>query len=83
MKRPMITGNEDDPWESLANAVIVQAARDYRLAIKSQNRSVTAGRTVKECEKFFRSQYFTILSAMDPEYLIDRIRQEEKKDGRE
>lgn len=81
MKRPMIIGNEGNPWESLANAIIVQATRDYRVAIKLQNGSITAERTVKECEMFFRSQYFTILSAMNPEYLIDRIRQEEKKDG--
>lgn len=83
MKRSIITEKEGDPWESLANAIIEQATRDYLLALKMQNKSITATRVVKECEIFFKSQYFTILSAIDPDYLIDRLRQEEKRNGRQ
>ena len=38
-----------NPWESLANAVIIQAVKDYRLALKSQESSLKAEKTVKEC----------------------------------
>ena len=53
-----------NPYEALANAIIIQAAKDYR----------EGGRYVqRELRKFFRSSYFGILTTLDPEYLIQRL----------
>ena len=47
-----------DPYENLANAIVLQAVKDYRDAIKrlkkkSSNQAAMAD--AMECERFFRS----------------------------
>ncbi len=49
-------------YENLANAIILQAAKDYRMALKClkanpKNRTALADKD--EIERFFRSQWFT------------------------
>ena len=82
METTTIQGNMGDPWESLANAIIIQAVKDYRLAVKSKETSMKAAKTIKECEIFFRSKYFKALTEVDPEYLIDKLRKETEQSGR-
>lgn len=72
-----------NPWETLANAIIIQAAKDYRLALGLQESSLKAEKTVKECENFFRSSYFRILTTVDSEYLIKKLRKETEQNGRD
>ena len=57
-----------DPYENLANAIILQAVSDYRMAKKSRNKRVEA-----EVLRFFRSQWFGVLTEVEPEYLIRRL----------
>ena len=71
-----------DPWEELANAIVLQAAKDYRMALRTKESSPKAAKTVKECVRFFRSSYFGILTTVDPEYLIKKLRKETEQDGR-
>ncbi len=68
-----------DPWEELANAIILQAVKDYRKAL----REIASERTVTECEKFFRSQWFRVLTAIDGEMLIRKLREEVNHGNRE
>lgn len=82
MIRPDSIDPGADPWEELANAIILQAVKDYRLALRAPEWSVKAQTTVKECESFFRSDWFKILTTVDGEYLIRRLREEEEEDGR-
>ncbi len=68
-----------DPYESLANAIVLQAVKDYRSAYwktKGKRKNETASRTVGECRRFFRSGWFSALTEIDPEYLIRRLEQE-------
>lgn len=58
-----------DGYEELAEAVILQAVKDYRKALKYDER----GRK-REIEKFFRSEYFRILTDVDGEMLIQKLR---------
>lgn len=63
----------------LANAIILQAVKDYRKALKDisinpKNRA--AKRELREIEKFFRSSYCKSLTNLDTEVLIQRLRQE-------
>ena len=68
--------NEDD-IENLTNAIVLQAAKDYRKALKGfslNGKSSTA--VVADCERFFRSEWYRQLTNVDGEYLIINIRKE-------
>ena len=61
-----------NPYENLANAIILQAAKDYRLTDDEQ--------PLPEIERFFRSGWFGVLSKVDPEFLIKELRKEKRHD---
>ena len=53
-----------DPYENLANAIVLQAVKDYRDALKrlkkkSGNKAAMAD--ALECERFFRSGWYLSL----------------------
>ena len=63
-----------DPYQELANALIVTASRDYMSAYKKFLRTGKGyGKVMKE-EKFIFSEWFEILSDADPDYLIEAMR---------
>ena len=65
------------PFETLANAIIEQAAKDYRLALRyhfKHPENHRYMREVTEIERFFRSDWYTALTDVDGEYLIREIR---------
>jgi hypothetical protein len=67
------------PYENLANAVILQAVRDYRTALKAlrMNPRNKAAQTEKESvERFFRSQWYQALTTVDGEMLIRKLNEE-------
>lgn len=61
-------------YEKLAEAIILQAVKDYRKALKHDER----GRK-REIESFFRSEYFTVLTNISGEMLIRKLRAEVKE----
>lgn len=66
-------------YENLANAIILQAVKDYRMALKSlkvnsRNRTVQADKA--EIERFFRSQWYSALTSVDGEMLIRSLQKE-------
>lgn len=66
----------DDPYKNLANAIVIQAANDYRKALKLLKRNPKyepALTTKRECERFFHSEWFRFLTNADPEYLINHL----------
>jgi hypothetical protein len=68
-----------DPYEELANAIILQATKDYRLALRklAKHPYNRIGLSEKEeIEQFFRSNWFTILTGIDPELLIEKLKAE-------
>ena len=60
-----------NPYEELANAIVLQAVKDYRLTDDEAE--------IAEIERFFRSGWFGVLSKVDPEYLIRNLRKEKSK----
>ena len=67
-------------YEELANAIIIQAAKDYRSALKrlKKNPENKKAATMKrECERFFHSPWYTMLTDVNPNYILNRIREEE------
>ena len=64
-----------DPYENLANAIIIQAAKDYRHALKAPGKPGNV-KTMEECERFFQSQLFRLLTDIDGEALVEELRKE-------
>ena len=76
-----MSNKHGDPYENLANAVVVQAAEDYRRALKALKRCARnkdALALKEECERFFQSGWFSILTAVDGEWLMRKLREEVK-----
>ncbi|MBQ9461545.1 MAG: hypothetical protein IJU51_06485 [Clostridia bacterium] len=70
-----------DGYENLANAIILQAVKDYRKALRRLNRNFQnkdAKRTVSEVERFFRSDWYKTLTSVDGELLINKLREESR-----
>lgn len=68
-----------NPYEELANAIILQAVKDYRQALRllsknPQNRSAMVA--INEMERFFRSDWYKTLTSVDGEMLIQNLRKE-------
>ena len=69
----------EDPYERLANAIILQAVTDYRAALKRIKWKPEDRETIDEAmrvESFFRSGWYSQLTAVDGEYLIRRLQDE-------
>lgn len=65
-----------DCYQDLANAIILQAVKDYkkvlrRLARNPQNQD--AQREKKHLERFFFSQWYGVLTDLDPKLLISGV----------
>lgn len=70
---------EIDPYEKLANTIIMQAVKDYRAAKKKQKKQQTnkdAELMVKDTEKFFRSDWFTALTDVDGAVILRKLQEE-------
>lgn len=69
----------ENPYERLANAVVLQAVADYRTALRKVRKNPKnreALDTALQIEKFFRSQWYQTLTSVDGEYLITQLRKE-------
>ncbi len=68
-----------DPWDDLAQAVILQAVKDYRKVLKALVRrpdSLALKKEKKQCEAFFRSVWFGVLSGTNPDFILEELRKE-------
>lgn len=67
-----------DPYQNLANAIVAQAAQDYLSALKrlkKNPRNRTAMDEAMQLEKFFHSGWYGVLTGVDPDYLIRKLRE--------
>lgn len=70
-----------EPYENLANAIVIQAVKDYRdilVRLKKKPNNKEAMIDAMECERFFRSDWFQTLTSVDGEFLIQKLRKEMK-----
>lgn len=68
------------PEEALANAIIIQAAEDYRVSLRrlKLNRMSREYQMMKDdCERFFQSDWFEVLTKADGKMIMNRIQKEE------
>ena len=71
---------EDTPYHMLANAIVEQAADDLRKAtrnFKKGKKLDKAERDIQEILRFFYSDYFRLLTKLDPDLIVRRILNEE------
>ncbi len=69
----------EDPYESLGNAIILQAVKDYRAVLRRIKHNPKNRIAIDEAlliEKFFRSQLYAVITNIDGEFLIDKLRAE-------
>ena len=72
-------------YQALANAIVEQAAKDYRTALKTLRRHPDSRAVIKDAmklERFFHSGWYGILTDVDPDYLITKLRKEAVKSDR-
>lgn len=73
---------ETELYQELYNAIVLQAVTDYRNALAGNSYcSDCPEDVVRECESFFRSEYFALLTKVPGEYLIEKIRKEVKDES--
>lgn len=63
----------------LANAIVLQAVKDYRRALRQlrQNpKNRIAMDNAMECERFFEGEWIQVLTSVDGQWLKNRLREE-------
>ena len=71
----------EDPYEALGNAIILQAVKDYRAVLKRIKHNPKNRIAIDEAltiEKFFRGPLYSVLTSVDPEFLISKLRADSK-----
>ncbi len=66
-------------YTRLANTIIIQAAKDYAKALRRLKKFPhdKESRYIKQdCERFFRSGWFEVLTELNGEVLIQRMNEE-------
>ena len=69
----------EDPYEALGNAIILQAVKDYRVALKRVRKNPQNRMAIDEAltvEKFFRGPLFGVITNVNPEFLIGKLQGE-------
>ena len=69
-----------DCYEALGNAVIIRAAYDYRRAWKQYRKgNKTALGRIQEIEKFFNSEWASLLSRDMAKVILERLQKEQEE----
>ena len=69
----------DINYQRLADEIIIRAVKDYRRALRTLKyhpENDTARRSRREIERCFNSQWFGVLTEIDPEILMERLKKE-------
>lgn len=75
----------DEGWKNLANAIILQAVKDFKPAyrrLKRHPNDKVAQSQVRELTKFFCSDYFATLTDLDGPVLLNRVMREMDEKGK-
>ncbi len=67
-----------NPYSRLANAIIIQAFKDYKTILKKWRRypgNAKINQTKTEVEEFFHSEWFSMLTKLDGKTIMVRIQE--------
>lgn len=65
-----------NPYEDLANAIIIKACNDYRTALKRVKKNPENKDAINDAlslERFFKSPWYQVLTSVDGEFLLRKI----------
>ena len=65
-----IADTEEQAYTNLANAIITKAVQDYKFALRYD-----LPKTKKDCESFFCSEWFEVLTNLDGKTIMRRIKE--------
>ncbi len=68
-------------YHELANAIILQAVKDYRtlkMGMKENPWNTTLAKQMSDLMQFFHSQWFRQLTDAHPDYLIKKLGEEDE-----
>ena len=68
-----------EPWQRLANAIVIRAVEDYRIAARKLKRdpmNETADTDIRRLNRFFCSRWFEVLTNVDGRILLSRLKRE-------
>lgn len=71
LQRLWFNGSVGAPYINLANAIVSVAADDYRTALEENNETLQ-----KSLERFFYSSWYNILTDVNPDAILGRIKRE-------
>lgn len=86
-----------NPYNELANAIVLKAVEDYRktsraydrlcgggkkLTPSQQKNKVLMEKMLSDCERFFKSQWFGVLTSVDGKDLLKKLEKERYKKTR-
>lgn len=78
-----VSRDDYNPYEELGNAIILQAGKDYihyRKRFNKHHKDVDFFR-MKDCERFFYSDWAQLLTDLDTVVIIEKIKKECEKNG--
>lgn len=68
------------PWQKLANAIVEQSVKDYRMEqgrVKADPQNADHAKAeVRKLERFFRSDWFEVLTDVDGRLILSRLKKE-------
>ena len=67
-----------NPYTLLANHIILQAVQDYRKSLRGHQiyKSVPIDVMKRDCEDFFTSEWFSILTKVDGKQIMRKLQEE-------
>ena len=71
--------NTGNPYRDLATAIVLQAVEDYRkdlIRLKAHKDDIDAKNDAERIERFFRSEWYEILSPLNGDFLIRELKKE-------
>lgn len=74
----------DSCYQDLANAIVARMAKDYEDALKGEIiEDMLPEETIKECEEFFTSDIYEMLTKLDGKFIMEAIRRKVANDSKE
>ena len=70
LKKEIILKN----YKDFGTEIVIQAVKDYQLAVQRSDHQ-----TIKECESFFRSDWYKLLTDIDADAVMDYARRKTKR----
>ena len=78
-KTPAAPARQEDSYTELAKAIVLQAVHDYRSTLNLNRKNPNNRKALPEAmeyERFFRSGWYMLLTNLDGDLLIDKLREE-------